>query len=1602
MICPFIVDDLRKLWYNNGRQSAACRIWEVLFMKKIIAAGLALLMLLSTLTACRQDPPLTEGDTTTMLPTTSTPSESSPDEQEDSEPPISFISNLADPIVYDFDFLSTPVDGTVTDTPMTYDWKITNINVNKTKVEDSLWIIDPKNAVCVIQSEQDLAIDPTLYPTFRVKLLNQTEAAQAMLYFTTDADNKFTEDKSLTLTIQPNDTVYREYMFDMSEVAGWTGMINRVRLVIGSEEQKLSGPLRIDSMGFYPGNIPADVVLDFSESLAAAENVTNATAEGVDVLRLTPTGGNASFETVENLGLRAAAFRYVRIYVQNATSAKRLRVSFVTEDSPDWSEDKSILLEELKGIDSGLTAYAFYMPACKAWRGTIQRIRVTFEDTKAGDGSITIPYMDITTQVILDDVVYDFGGKDSLWTADGQGTVSLDSNAMKVEMQGEGTAILSPELSINADELVYLTLRLENNTAASSMKIQWMNEGDTAFDEIKTQNILIKPHSGMQDYVIAIGDHQRWLGTVTRLRITPALYTVSGDVRIESLRFSQNGDASFAGRQVAEGALEIGQGWTYNTNGGQITGDQEKTGTTSPESVGLGTAMELSNDGPGNTLGYGVPTEAWCSVARYTDGYIQWPVELSVTDPKAEGNTLRLINTETGRDVIRLSIRNGVLKAALPQGEKDIATMTAKTRVKFMLYMNMETHTYDLWLNAQLIEKDVPFTTAESFDQIYVGTGGESKVVLGYTGGMYRVNELYEDFSQFSDGDVKSGRYTTSGRVVVSSQQLVVGGSSASSFAADFVPASNVIEANLRFLIKEKADGMRLSLSDGKDAVATIQIKGNDILYVDGNGQEKVLWKEFRTGLTYSLKIRVYTELDRVEYSINGCSSKDGGWENVNGPAVTTLPGGAATVNALSVSTAGKGTWEIDSIRILDYTPSTVPAIDATNDPENGYIGVNAWSASNMTNHVYQKSQRIADKESVIGYFNNVSKEALNWQIKYMAENGIDFAAFYHSSLQVDMEATYLDYAEYNDAIRFAMIFDSWCATTEASVEETLWPFMLERLLRNPNYITYQGQPVVFIAGDLLIDVTATMNKLEQLAVDAGWDGLIFVNVCWVDDTVSDLRAQIQKILDMGYDYVTNYWKSVSAGSIKRYMRAAKGHYIPAPGVGADSRCWSTLELSQSPFPYIYSSPSDFYNALVEAKEQMEDQPEDTLASKMILAENWSEFGEGHSIMPFGEFGFGYINQIRRVFGSNTDENLKNATPSGKVDHLYSLGWNTEQLSDRGFETGVGDWRADGCEITVVGTTDFHFLKSAANVTGRASEDSGIEQDITSVILRNGRGAVYDVSAYLQSLNTAGAANAAPRYLTFLGNANSNLALTYRPEKQDLTMAYYDESNEYQCFVVRSVPGELNQYQIYSRVGYEEDENGNVIAGKIIVTVDEWPDEHGKMVYSMALLEMWDVSDLTANTKVWSYFTLPENFYEGDIVAINAGKGYRDGRSLFRNLNVGESVYLVLDWGGVDQRWIIRDRDETPKLVYRAGTEIVLEITDSAGTHSYIYKGNAALDTTVKNGAQFKVDWTGELVSAVLKINGDTTTAEGFVVDECRFRLVPKQYAAPVETVVVR
>ena len=70
----------------------------------------------------------------------------------------------------------------------------------------------------------------------------------------------------------------------------------------------------------------------------------------------------------------------------------------------------------------------------------------------------------------------------------------------------------------------------------------------------------------------------------------------------------------------------------------------------------------------------------------------------------------------------------------------------------------------------------------------------------------------------------------------------------------------------------------------------------------------------------------------------------------------------------------------------------------------------------------------------------------------------------------------------------------------------------------------------------------------------------------------------------------------------------------------------------------------------------MEQMPADSLGRRMIVLDNWNEWGEGHYIAPHADAGFGYLKAVREVFthaDNKPDYRLPQELGLGPYDALY-------------------------------------------------------------------------------------------------------------------------------------------------------------------------------------------------------------------------------------------------------------------------------------------------------------------------------------------------------------
>lgn len=95
-------------------------------------------------------------------------------------------------------------------------------------------------------SPGSLGIDASRYKWVKIRMKNNTSGANiAEVFFTTAADGTFTQAKSTSAVTTGSDADYKEYVFDFSGVAGWTGTITQLRF---DPIANATGTVQLDSV----------------------------------------------------------------------------------------------------------------------------------------------------------------------------------------------------------------------------------------------------------------------------------------------------------------------------------------------------------------------------------------------------------------------------------------------------------------------------------------------------------------------------------------------------------------------------------------------------------------------------------------------------------------------------------------------------------------------------------------------------------------------------------------------------------------------------------------------------------------------------------------------------------------------------------------------------------------------------------------------------------------------------------------------------------------------------------------------------------------------------------------------------------------------------------------------------------------------------------------------------------------------------------------------------------------------------------------------------------------------------------------------------------
>ncbi len=296
------------------------------------------------------------------------------------------------------------------------------------------------------------------------------------------------------------------------------------------------------------------------------------------------------------------------------------------------------------------------------------------------------------------------------------------------------------------------------------------------------------------------------------------------------------------------------------------------------------------------------------------------------------------------------------------------------------------------------------------------------------------------------------------------------------------------------------------------------------------------------------------------------------------------------------------------------------------------------------------------ERTPALGFYAQENPQVSDWETKWAVEHGVSFFIYcwYRASQGGAVQTRYssaindaLFHSQFVGKMKFTIMWENQSRGTAGVADErdllaNLLPYWIGTYFKHPSYLKVDNKPVLFIyRPEFLVkdlgsveNVTSAFAKMRQACRDAGFDGLTLLG---------EYRGLDPKHLELmktlGLDYTFAYcWGIPGSPTPEQAVQAQMANIRKTqelavlPQVVTVSQAWSGWRDEGSIWKI---PPVDFEGLLRQAKAFIDTLPPDQLGSRMLLLDNWNEWGEGHYIAPYREYGFGYLDAVRNVFAEN-------------------------------------------------------------------------------------------------------------------------------------------------------------------------------------------------------------------------------------------------------------------------------------------------------------------------------------------------------------------------------
>lgn len=674
-------------------------------------------------------------------------------------------------------------------------------------------------------------------------------------------------------------------------------------------------------------------------------------------------------------------------------------------------------------------------------------------------------------------------------------------------------------------------------------------------------------------------------------------------------------------RHISTKKVSPVSGWDFDKSGGEVlyTGNTgvHLSDTSYTDAVTMERTLKLT------------PSTAFTVEAAFTP------------DRMVEGIELGLISA--GECAVRIATTPKRLVLAVGTAEYDLCDYAANKEIGIKLTINPTSGTVTPMINGKSFPERA--MGKQSIDKIRIKTPDSFKANLYVNGvkayGGYSLNERF----LFTGGNIPDNWSTTGDAALVNKANAtapdVYSMSVAESAEVSF-PATGAQKSRyeVRFLTENAA---QLAFTAEGAAVLTLSAESG-ALSVDGvshGNYDKHVWQRIELDVTATGD----AVLKRNGKAVANISLSRTG---IDGFTVTATDGAVLIDDVLAYGCADEG-----GVEEVQKTAS---------DKYVGMLRCDIWREGNHLGWDYILPYE--DNLPILGTYDDGNVAAADWEIKYMAEHGVDFqmncwflpknytnetGAIKTPNNAFALEDGYFRSA-FSDKLDFAIMWEN-AEADDISYQtfiSNIIPYWSEYYLSDSRYARADGKAIIAIYNaDVFLSAVGGGNaETAKAALDAlrnectrlGYDGAYILAASGGLSSLKNEKA-------MGFDGCFAYtWRDFSgtADAQKSYLARAAANaaeagigIVPTASVGIDETPWgrpSGQMLSAEAFKEVVQYADNGVTAL----------------GNMLFLDNWNEYGEGHFIMPSAKNGFGYLDAVRSALTQGGDHTDKTPTADDK------------------------------------------------------------------------------------------------------------------------------------------------------------------------------------------------------------------------------------------------------------------------------------------------------------------------------------------------------------------